>query len=164
MGGPYLAVDHDALTSLVIAVFRLNGALLSAGDRLVRDLGLTSARWQVLGVVASSPAPLSMASIARNMGMTRQAIRQAVNDLANSGHVSFAPNPHHRRAHLVVLTPEGGEANRAALARQRPWAARLADGLTPTKVEITASLLSSLLARLDEMAVDAGEFEDDECV
>ena len=43
-----------ALTGLVIEVFRLNGDLLAAGDALVGDLGLTSARWQVLGAIALS--------------------------------------------------------------------------------------------------------------
>ena len=37
------------LTEIVLLVFRVNGRLLSAGDRLVGDLGLTSARWQMLG-------------------------------------------------------------------------------------------------------------------
>ena len=43
------------LTDLVLDVFRLNGALLASGDTLVKDLGLTSARWQVLGAIALSP-------------------------------------------------------------------------------------------------------------
>ncbi len=34
----------DALTALVLEIFRLNGALLVHGDRLVGDIGLTSAR------------------------------------------------------------------------------------------------------------------------
>jgi hypothetical protein len=37
------------LTDLVLEVFRLNGRLLAAGDRLSKTVGLTSARWQVLG-------------------------------------------------------------------------------------------------------------------
>ena len=47
----------EALTDLVLAVFRLNGRLLAAGDHLVSDLGLTSARWQVLGAIAHSAKP-----------------------------------------------------------------------------------------------------------
>ncbi len=156
MTDPLIPLNESALTTLLITVFRLNGALLAAGDRLVRDLGLTSARWQVLGVAAAAPVPLPIASIARNMGLTRQGVRQVVSDLEQSGLVRFAPNPHHRRAHLVVLTPKGEEANRAALARQAPWAAELGRGLDATQVKDAADLLAGLLQRLDGGSRDEG--------
>ena len=35
--------------------------------------------------------------------------------------VTFQPNPHHRRAQLVVLTDKGREAYEAAMALQAPW-------------------------------------------
>jgi hypothetical protein len=44
-------------TELVLEIFRLNGVLLTQGDRLVDDIGLTSARWQVMGAAALSPVP-----------------------------------------------------------------------------------------------------------
>ena len=62
----------SALSLLILDVFRLNGRLLAAGDRMVEDLGLTSARWQVLGAVALAAAPVAW--IARNMGLTRQGV------------------------------------------------------------------------------------------
>ncbi len=49
-----------------------------AGDQLLAEFGLTSARWQVLGAVALSGAPQPVASIARNMGLTRQAVQRVV--------------------------------------------------------------------------------------
>jgi hypothetical protein len=61
----------DAVSDLSVEVFRLNGELLAAGDALVAELGLTSARWQVLGAIALSPAPLPIAHVARNMGLRR---------------------------------------------------------------------------------------------
>ena len=36
----------ETLTDLILDLFRLNSLLLTAGDRLVARLGLTSARWQ----------------------------------------------------------------------------------------------------------------------
>ena len=66
----------DQLTDLIVETFRLNGRLLAAGDGLVADLGLTSARWQVLGAIAASPVPLPVASIARNMGLSRQGVQR----------------------------------------------------------------------------------------
>ena len=93
-----------SLTDLVIDVFRLNGALLASGDALVKDLGLTSARWQVLGAIAFSPVPLPVAHLARNMGLTRQAVQRSVDEMLSDGLVRLDPNPHHRRAMLVTMT------------------------------------------------------------
>ena len=97
-------IMETAITDLVLETFRLNGRLLASGDALVADLGLTSARWQVIGAMALSPMPLSVAQIARNMGLTRQAVQRLANEMEADGLMRFAPNPHHQRAKLVVLT------------------------------------------------------------
>ena len=95
-------MTRTAITELILETFRLNGRLLAAGDALVRDLGLTSARWQVLGAVAMSPVPLPVSHIARNMGLSRQGVQRVADELEARGIVRFAPNPHHRRARLVL--------------------------------------------------------------
>jgi DNA-binding MarR family transcriptional regulator len=138
-----------ALTALVLEIFRLNGALLVQGDRLVGDIGLTSARWQVMGAAALSPVPLSVAAIARNMGLTRQAVQRVADDLERAGFVRFAPNPHHQRAKLVVLTASGTAAYRAAAARQAPWANRLAAGLDHRRIRTATTILRAISQRLD---------------
>ena len=104
----------EALTDLVLAVFRLNGRLLAAGDHLVSDLGLTSARWQVLGAIANAPSPQPVAWLARSMGLNRQGVQRIVNEMREDDLVELRPNPHHRRAHLVALTKRGENAYAAA--------------------------------------------------
>jgi DNA-binding MarR family transcriptional regulator len=141
--------EGAAVTALFLEIFRLNGALLAEGDRLVGDLGLTSARWQVLGAVAMSPAPLPVAGVARNMGLTRQAVQRIADDLAQAGFVRFADNPHHRRAKLVVLTAAGVAAYRAAMARQVPWANRLTAGLDQRRLGAARAILHTLAQRLE---------------
>ena len=115
-----------ALTGLVIKVFRLNGDLLTTGDALVHDLGLTSARWQLLGAVALSSVPLPVTRIARNMGLTRQAVQRVVDDMRRDGLVRLEPNPHHRCTMLVAMTGHGEAAYRQASARQERRANDLA--------------------------------------
>ena len=111
----------NAVTALILETFRLNGRLLAAGDALVGGLGLTSARWQVLGAIAVAPVPLSVAQIARAMGLTRQAVQRLANDMERDGLLRFAVNPHHQRAKLVVMTSRGQAAYGAAMKRQAPW-------------------------------------------
>jgi DNA-binding MarR family transcriptional regulator len=93
-----------AVSELIVTVFRLNGRLLVAGDRLVAHLGLTSARWHVLGAIALSPAPEPVAPLARNMGLNRQGVQRIVGKLVAEGFVELKDNPHHRSAKLVVMT------------------------------------------------------------
>jgi hypothetical protein len=44
------------LANLILETLRLNGELLIAGDTLVADLGLTSARRQVSDAIGMSPS------------------------------------------------------------------------------------------------------------
>ena len=137
-----------SLTDLILDVFRLNGALLASGDTLVKDIGLTSARWQVLGAIALSPVPLPVAHIANNMGLTRQAVQRSVDEMLSDGLVRLDPNPHHKRAMLVTMTERGTSAFRAASERQEGWADVLAAGLSPKGIEAADELLRELHRRL----------------
>jgi DNA-binding MarR family transcriptional regulator len=118
--------NADPLGALAVEVFRVNGLLLAAGDALTRDLGLSSARWQVLGALELAGRPLSVSQIARNMGLVRQSVQRVADELARDGFVSYAPNPDHRRAKLVIPTRKGREAFAAAMRRQGRWARRIA--------------------------------------
>lgn len=139
-----------AWTGLVLDVFRMNGDLLAAGDALVGDLGLTSARWQVLGAIALSPVPLPVAHIARNMGLTRQAVQRLVDEMRADGLVRLEPNPHHRRAMLVVATDQGNAAYRGASERQERWSETLTAGLAPEAFEAASALLRTMQRRMEE--------------
>src|SRR5512139_2396303 len=142
----------SALSLLILDVFKLNGRLLAEGDRLVGDLGLTSARWQVLGAIALAPAPQPVAWIARSMGLYRQGVQRIVNELAAEGFVTFADNPHHRRAKLVTLTAKGRSACAAADRRQKPWVNALAKGLNADDLATARRVLTLLRDRLDAEA------------
>ena len=140
----------EALTALILDVFRVNGLLLLAGDRLVADLGLTSARWQVLGAIAYAERPESVAWHARTMGLHRQGIQRIVNELEKQGIVQFEPNPHHKRAHLVVLTAEGQKLYDAAMALQAPWVNALSKGLTENDINATRDVDEQLKTHLED--------------
>lgn len=142
----------SAVSLLILDVFRLNGRLLAEGDRLVADLGLTSARWQVLGAIALAPTPQPVAWIARSMGLYRQGVQRIANELAEEGFVAFADNPHHRRAKLVTLTAKGRSACAAADRLQKPWVNALGKGLSAGDLATTRRVLTILRERLDEMA------------
>ena len=96
---------------------------MEAGDRLTRPVGLSSARWQILGVV--DHGAVSVAHIARTMGLTRQSVQQTADALERDGFVEYVDNPHHRRAKLVSMTPKGRKALAYVEERHAEWAGRI---------------------------------------
>jgi DNA-binding MarR family transcriptional regulator len=139
---------QDRVTDLVLEIFRLNGELIAMGDDLVSDLGLTSARWQVIGAIALAQTPLPIAQIARNMGLTRQAVQRLANELEKEGFLRFAPNPDHQRAKLVLLTSKGQAAYASATKRWLPKARGLGSGSTLKDIETSLATLRRLRQRL----------------
>src|SRR5437868_741831 len=125
----------EALTDVMLDLFRLNSRILASGDRLVAQLGLTSARWQILGAILTAERPQPVAWLARDLGANRQNVQRIVNDLHEEGLVAFETNPHHRRAQLVVLTEKGRQAFDAAMRLQVPWVDGLSDGLSLEDIE-----------------------------
>ena len=115
----------DAFTELVLEVLRVNGLLIEAGDEMTRPVGLSSARWQVLGVVEHGPVPVSY--VARIMGLTRQGVQQTADALAKDGFIEYVENPHHRRAKLMKMTAKGREALDYVGQRRAGWADRIGE-------------------------------------
>ncbi|MBV4503764.1 MarR family winged helix-turn-helix transcriptional regulator [Pseudomonas sp. BW13M1] len=143
-----------AVTDLVLELFRTSTRMLTAGDRLVAEIGLTSARWQLLGTVANTDRAQPVSWLARDMGANRQNVQRIVNDLVKDGMLELQPNPHHRRAHLVVLTDTGKEAFNRAMKLQAPWINELAQGLEVEDIQITHRVLNKLRSKLEEEQKD----------
>lgn len=139
----------EALSDLILDLFRLNSLLFTAGDRMVAGLGLTSARWQILGAIVATERPQPVAWLARDLGAARQNVQRIVNDLERNGLVTFETNPHHRRAQLVVLTEKGRQSFDAAMRLQLPWVNGLADGLPVKDIETVSRVVSTLRSRLE---------------
>ena len=139
----------EAVTDLALDVFRLNGLLLTAGDRIVAPLGLTSARWQVLGAIAYAEHAQPVAWLARDMGGNRQNVQRIVNDLQKMGLVTLEVNPHHRRASLVVLTDKGRRTFDEASRVQAPWANGLSEDLAIKDIDTTRRVVAELRKKLE---------------
>ncbi len=143
----------DALTELILTMFRANNLTLTWGDRLVAPFGLTSARWQILGAIVLSERSQPVAWIARDLGANRQNVQRIVNDLHKEGIVVFEPNPHHKRAHLVVLTDKGRRVYGAALGVYYTKAEKLAESRSLEEIRTAHRVVATLRDRLE------GEFD-----
>jgi DNA-binding MarR family transcriptional regulator len=138
-----------AATDLILTTFRANGVFLHAGDHLVADEAMTAARWQVLGAAALAERPLTVAQIARRMGLARQSVHTTVRRLVGDGLLELAENVDHRRSPLVRTTRTGEAAYEAVDHKQAEWADRLADGIDPADIEAAERVLRELCRRLE---------------
>jgi DNA-binding MarR family transcriptional regulator len=143
-------------TDLILEVFRFNGRLLAAGDRLTKPLNLSSARWQVLGAIEQ--APLSVAQISRNMGLARQSVQRLVDSMEQEGIIEYMPNPDHKRARLASLTEEGRRVMKALGRQQIRWANRIAAAAGTVEIRGARDLIKKLRLGLeaDRQSKDAG--------
>lgn len=137
----------QVFTEIVLEIFRLNRALLDAGDVLTAPAGLSSARWQVLGVVEHGP--VTVADVARRMGLTRQSVLEAANALAAEGFVDWHDNPRHRRAKLMRLTAKGRRAMKVVTRRHAEWANAIGRAHDRGALRAALHTLRSLSERLE---------------
>jgi len=142
--------DQELLSGSALAVFKLNGQFLALAEEPAAPAGLTAAWWQVLGAVL--PAPLPVAGVAREMGITRQSMQRIADILVERGLAEYRDNPAHRRAKLLAVTEHG----RAAVSRIGPAhavaAMALATKLGRSALAEALAALRALSAALDDLA------------
>lgn len=138
----------SVFTDIVLEIFRLNGRIIAAGDKLVADLGLTSARWQVLGAAVGEEL-CTVSQIARKMGLQRQSVQRIVDVLAGEGLLVFVDNPNHQRAKLVKLSTKGNNLLKKVEKLQYEWANGIAAGLDTNELKCTREVIKELRERLE---------------
>lgn len=141
--------EYDPLTEIMLLIFQINGRLLEKGDEMVAPLGLSSARWQVLGAIAMADKPLTIPQIADLMGITRQGSLKQLNRLAEDGFVAQMKNPRHERSPLFTLTAKGVRAYREAERLQAAWSASLCEALAMDELKVTKRTLEAIFTRLE---------------
>jgi DNA-binding MarR family transcriptional regulator len=140
----------DALSELVVHVFRLDGMLKATGDKLAKPAGQTTARWRVLAAVEDEP--MTVAQIARAWSLARQSVQRVADVLERDGLVTYEENPAHRRAQLVRLTPRGRSALRRIRAAQREWADALGDRIGTGDLQTASRILSRIIEAFENTA------------
>jgi DNA-binding MarR family transcriptional regulator len=114
---------------LAAELFEAASAMRRDGERIARRAGQTQARWQVMWI--ANTGWLTVPTIGRRLGITRQSVQRTADNLANDGLMAFEPNPDHATSPFARLTASGSEAleeiNRAAFERHLQVAEALSD-------------------------------------
>ncbi|ADD67656.1 transcriptional regulator, MarR family [Denitrovibrio acetiphilus DSM 12809] len=135
-------------TDIVLEVFKLNGLLIAEGDKLVKEFGLTSARWKVLGALALTGEPLTVSRIAVKMGQTRQGVQRIADVMETEGLITYVNNPYHKKARLVKLTEKGTDLYSKADDKQIDWSNTLADNIDIVDAETALKVLRAVYCGL----------------
>ena len=131
------------MTDLVMQVVRLIRDFTAAGEALAKPGGQTLARWLVLEAVQDQPA--TVAQIARQWHLARQGVQRLADLLVRDGLAVYEPNPAHRRAKLLRLTPQGRSALLTGQAAQRTWADALGAELGEADLRRASAVLDRVL-------------------
>ena len=134
----------EILTELILETFRLNGVLLTAGNDLTQPFGLTSARWQVMGAIDHEGQPMTVAQIARRMGLSRQGVQRIVNDLVKFEMIDLETNRDHKRAPLIVLTKKGQNAIASINLVQAKWVNNLSADLNERALKQALNVMRAI--------------------
>lgn len=134
----------EILTSVILETFRLNGEMLSAGNKLTKPLGLTSARWQVMGAIDLAGQPMTVAQIARRMGLARQGVQRIVNDLVMLGMLCVETNIDHKRAPLISISDAGQAVMIEVNEAQATWINKLSKGFSEHRLKQALKVLEEI--------------------
>ena len=140
-------MEGDAFSAFAITALRLAGHLTAAGDRLAKPAGQTSARWQVLA--AARRGDMSVAQIARALGLARQGVQRLADVLEGEGLIAYAENPQHQRAKLVWLTVEGAKRLGVIEMAQAGWANELGAAFTAAELDAAQAVMARVMGMLE---------------
>jgi len=135
---------HEILNELIEEIFQTNGSVLAEGDRLSAEHGLTGARWQVMAALQLEQRALSVAQIARRMGLQRQSVQRLTDILVEQGLLTYHPNPEHKRAKLVAFSRSGAAVYRQMESIQQQWAGGICRHFSMAELEQATAVLRKL--------------------
>lgn len=135
---------------LVLSIFRLNGLLIAEGDALTEKLGLTHARWKVIGAIALSNAGLTVPGVARVLGQSRQAVQRITDVMVEDGLLVYQRNPKHKRSVLITLTEEGNHVYNMLREQQDPWVMENTQEIPIEELDQALRLIRRLIKKFDK--------------
>ena len=139
----------EASTDLILDVFRLNGLLLTAGDRMVARLGLTSTRWQVLGAIDDAERAQPVAWLARDMGGKSSECAANRERLAEDGARDTRGEPASPASVTRRADRQGALDVRRGQRVQPPWANGLSEDLAIKDIDTTRRVVAALRKKLE---------------
>jgi len=111
------SVSGNPLLAVIDEILRLQSCFEDLFGEVSNASSLSTLQKLVLFSVFDSPAPPTVPQVGRNLGHPRQVIQRVANELVDAGLLEKVPNPHHKRAMLLVPTDRAHAMKRQAEER-----------------------------------------------
>src|SRR5690606_9448327 len=138
----------EIFTDIALGISRVSGLMQNRGEKTASGVGLTSARWSVLGALRRAQQPQTVPEIARALGQARQGVQRIVNAMVSDGLWAYQDNPGHATSKKVALTVSGLKLHESLRARQEKWSARIAQDMALEDLKTLSRLLTQLTDKL----------------
>ena len=99
-------LEEAAGVAAVVSVMRLDQIFQTQANEVLRELDITFARYQVLGVVARG-GPLLLGEVGRRLWITKATVTSAIDRLEQDALILRVPDSSDGRATYAVCTPKG---------------------------------------------------------
>lgn len=103
-GAQHGNVRSNSLLAVIDEILRLQNCFEDLFGELSEASSMSTLQKLVLFAVFEAPVPPTVPRIGRDLGHPRQVIQRIVNELVDGGILEKLPNPHHKRAVLLVPT------------------------------------------------------------
>jgi DNA-binding MarR family transcriptional regulator len=135
---------------LVAGVIQLANLLTRRLAPVFAKARITPQQWAILSVLSRAEAPMSLASLARTMMVSKQNMTGMMTRLEQLGFAERADDPKDLRSSRVVLTRRG----RATIEKLRPayeqWRDALGGELSARDLAAAGNTISALIGKLAE--------------
>jgi DNA-binding MarR family transcriptional regulator len=136
--------DQASGMAVVTSIMRLQQIFLARADAVLRPLGLTFARYEVLMLLSfSRQGALPLGKIGERLQVNAASVTNAVDRLEADGLVTRQSNPDDGRGRLAHLTPAGRRSGAAATEAMNDQVFRDI-GMEPSTVDHLFELLAGL--------------------
>jgi DNA-binding MarR family transcriptional regulator len=144
--------DQASGMAVVTSIMRLQQIFLARADAVLRPLGLTFARYEVLMLLSfSRQGALPLGKIGERLQVNAASVTNAVDRLEADGLVTRRSNPHDGRGRLARLTADGRRSASAATEAMNEQVF--------TDIGLAPSTVDQLFGLLAELRGAAGDFE-----
>jgi DNA-binding MarR family transcriptional regulator len=146
--------DQASGMAVVTSIMRLQQIFLARADAVLRPLGLTFARYEVLMLLSfSRKGALPLGKVGERLQVNAASVTNAVDRLESDGLVARRSNPDDGRGTLASLTAAGRQRASAATAAMNKEVF--------TDIGASASTVTRLFGLLADLRRAAGDFQED---
>ncbi|WP_174275057.1 MarR family winged helix-turn-helix transcriptional regulator [Sphingomonas bacterium] len=143
------SASHGPLVAMIDEIVRLGPRLRNLFNDTGATTGLTPLESTVLTAVAESRSSPTVPQIGRSLGHHRQVVQRAAITLTGLGLIEVRPNPDHKRANLLAITPAGKAVYRKIVSAAQVRLDDLVSAMDPVECERIAGELGAFRHKIE---------------